>query len=528
MIKNKKVLLICKESFSIPLYFIAKKLLEEGNTVGAFFVYPIESFYKKSIYNENTFFKFKEDLTEVDLFGLEDLCEEYNGNYKKPNIDMEFLKKIEIEYTNFKSLNLQLTSSQLTTRQYHNRIYFDYSTDEQNKYWLELSYKKVINVLDEFAPDVILDSDDAELMRTILNEIAYKRSIPYITINYPRYKDYKIPTFCLGLKNEKFLIDEYSKCLELSQEKLSDEYKEVLNIREESTIMSKEFANTITSQYKQSNILAMMKTLLGKVLYFWNVYITNKNIKLRRKKSIIYPNPIKYLLFYLIVEMKKQILFRPNKYFETPKETDKYVYMPLHLIPESTTFVKAPYYIDELNVIAQVSKSLPIGWKLYVKEHQAMLGERSLKFYKRVKEFPNVKLVQLNYYTDPKPWIERSEGVITITGTSAYEASLMGKKSLIFGDVPFSLINTVHRIKSYNELPKLLKDLEDGNIDNIHSCAAYQRAIKNIGTKIRIPYLMDEGTKIISGKKELKKEYKEEIEKLFDFYNKAYEQYLKY
>lgn len=65
--------------------------------------------------------------------------------------------------------------------------------------------------------------------------------------------------------------------------------------------------------------------------------------------------------------------------------------MPLHLIPESSTFTLAPIYINELSIIEAVSKSLPTGWWLYVKEHQAMLGERGEFFYKAVNKLPNVK-----------------------------------------------------------------------------------------------------------------------------------------
>lgn len=79
--------------------------------------------------------------------------------------------------------------------------------------------------------------------------------------------------------------------------------------------------------------------------------------------------------------------------------------MPLHLIPESTTSILSPFYINELSVIEAVSKSIPAGWFLYVKEHQAMLGERSLSFYKAINKLPNVKMVQLNYYNESKPWI---------------------------------------------------------------------------------------------------------------------------
>ena len=198
--------------------------------------------------------------------------------------------------------------------------------------------------------------------------------------------------------------------------------------------------------------------------------------------------------------------------------------MPLHLIPESTTFVKAPFYINELNIIEQVSKSLPIGWKLYVKEHQAMLGERSFDFYKNVKKFPNVKLVQFNYYDDPKPWIENAKGVITITGTGAYEAAMLGKRAIIFGDVPFKLLDGVTRVSSFEELPSLIASF--GTIDNIKSCAAYIAATKSTGMDINLKFLMSEGEAIISGRKKISDKFQKAIDDLSQFYEKAYVKYM--
>lgn len=524
MIQNKKVLLICKESFSFPLFFVARKLLSNVNEVGAFFIHPVESYYNKCLYNENTYYKYKENLKEIKLYGLKDLCEKFNENCNDPVIDMDYLANIEREYTHFKNLNLQITSSQLMTRHFHTRLFFGYSTFKQNLSFLELGYKKVNEVLDDFNPDLILDLEDGELLRTILSEVAYKKRIPYITIDYPRYEKYKIPTYCLGVKNEEFIRDEYNRCIKMTENDLVQEYTYVSDVRRKSSIMSKEFMGTITSQYKPNGLFHTFKYLIGKIFYFWNVSITNGNIKLTKKKSIFYSNPIKHFLFYAMVEMKKQFLFRKNKYFEIPDKNDDYVYMPLHLIPESTTFVKAPFYINELNIIEQISKSLPIGWKLYVKEHQAMLGERSLKFYKSIKKIPNVKLVQLNYYSDPKPWIEKAKGVITITGTGAYEAALLGKKSIVFGDVPFTLIEGISRINSFEELPSLISSFSD-TIDNIKSCAGYIAAIKSIGMEIDIKYLISEGEAILRSEKKMSDEFQKQIDQLLEFYKIAYENY---
>ncbi|MCR4923830.1 MAG: hypothetical protein K5931_07460, partial [Lachnospiraceae bacterium] len=169
--------------------------------------------------------------------------------------------------------------------------------------------------------------------------------------------------------------------------------------------------------------------------------------------------------------------------------------------------------------------SLPAGWKLYVKEHQAMLGERGLEFYKKVKELHNVRLVQVNYYHDPKPWIINSKGVVTIVGTTAFEEALMGRRSLIFGDVPFELVDGITKVEKFEDLPGLISEF--GDIDNIHSCAAYLQTIKDIGFEIDLFYLMAKAEKILAGKEEKEEKFEKNIEELKNFYRFGYSQWKK-
>lgn len=524
MIKNKKVLIICRESYSFPLFFIAQKMLEQDNKVGAFFVYPEESSYRKCYYNENTYYAFKEKLSDVETFGLEDFCSDFTEITKnKISPDLEFLEFIEEEFTFYKNLNQQLIASQSTTRQYHTRPYYKYTTQVDSLNYLQLGYKKVLNVIDTFKPDVILDSEDSELLRSILNEIAYKRKIPYISIDYPRYEKYKIPTFNLGLKTGSFFEKEYKKFFVKDESELAEELAYIFEIRSKKSIMSSEFLGTITSQYKPFKVLKVFKYIIVKFLYFFNVYVVNKNFKIVNNQSIIFTSPVKHLYFYLKVEIKKQILYRKNKYFSKPLSDDNFVYMPLHLIPESTTFVKAPYYINEMFLIEQISKSLPVTWILYVKEHQAMIGERSFEFYRRVNQLPNVRLVQFNFYDDPKPWIEKSKGVITISGSTAFEAAILGKKSIIFADVPFKLINGITKVDSFEQLYNEISSF--GNIDNIKSCAAYIATVKSMGYEIDMKYLISESELIINGDKLTSKRFSESILSLVCFYNKAFNIY---
>lgn len=516
MLKSKKILLICKESYSFPFYFLSKELLKE-NTVASYFFNPPESLYKKCLFNENTYYKHKE-VKDLIVYDNNDILEVFSKHLDNPPVDFKYLEDIEKKYTEHKTLLQQILTSQFLSRTFHDRFFLSYTSYEQQLYWLELNYKRIIQLMDEFDPDVILDLDEAELSRSVIAAVAHKRNIPYITVGHSRFEHYKIPSFAIIWRNEQF-YSVFKEKLQLNFESLKEEYIYIKNFRNREKIMSKQFEHDITSNYNRDPIFTIFKRLIGVIQYFINLDITSGNLPLKRKNKIFLASSLKHIWFYIKIETIKWYLFGKNKFFSAPGKNVKYVYMPLHLIPESSTFVHAPYYINELFVIEQVAKSLPVGWLLYVKEHQAMAGERKLDFYKKINRLPNVKMVDLTYYNDPKPWIINSLGVITITGTSAYEAALLGKKSITFGDVPFNVIEGVTRVSSFEDLPKIIASF--GEVDNIHSCAAYLATVKEIGTEVDLNYLMSEGEQILLGRNSKTDKFNDQILSLKRFYEKA-------
>lgn len=546
--KNKKILLICRETYCKPLWFLAESL-KEDNDVAAFFIMSSECSFNKCYYNEHTYYQFKK-LEGITIYDVKDICNEFidrmdsfrkkygiTRGVKKPvggaapllpengPMDMEYLKMIEDEYTHFKNLNIQLMSSQENTRHYHFRDYWALTSYEENCLWLELNYKRIIGIFEEFKPDIILDMDNAELQRTVLAEVAYKYNVPCMTIEYSKYGFYKYPSFQNSFAIDPYIKEMYEENLKKSNEELKETVEYVENYRRETSIMNKEFAGSVTSKYERDSLFWIARVMRGKWNYFWDQDYTAKNIKQKKKSRMLYAPSKPYLKHYLDVELKKRKLFAKNKYFENPVEGEDYVYMPLHLIPESSVFVKASYYVDEANLIEQVSKSLPIGWKLYVKEHQAMLGERDVSFYEKIAQLHNVRVVQINYYKDPKPWITKAKGVVTITGTAAYEAALLGKKSIVFGEVPFCMIDGITKINDFSLLPKAIREF--GPVDSLHSAAAYLETVRQAGSEVKIFYLMDEAEEIFAGRKERTEEFENELSKLADFYEKGYEQWLK-
>lgn len=522
--KNKKILMICRETYCKPLWFLAEKL-KEDNEVAAFFITPGECSYAKSYYNEHTYYEFKKLESDIKIYDVRDICDQFIDGLKSSDapMDMDYLNMIDTEYTHYKNLNMQLMSSQMNTRHYHYRMYWKWTSYAENLYWLELNYKKIISILDDFKPDIIFDMDNAELQRTILCEVAYKKKIPCMTIEYSKLGYYKFVSFQNAFGIDPYFVNMFNEIKALPDSEMSESIEYIENYRRENSIMNKEFAGSVTSKYERDSLIWIARVMHGKLEYFYDLDIRKHNLKLKKKCPMIYPPSLPHIRYYLEEELKKRYLYGKNKYFENPVEGEDYVYMPLHLIPESSVFVKASYYVDECNLIEQVSKSLPIGWKLYVKEHQAMLGERGFEFYKKVAELHNVRVVQINYYKDPKPWIMNAKGVITITGTAAYEAALLGKKSIVFGDVPFTLIDGITKIKSFDELPEAIRSF--GEVDSLHSAAAYIETVKRVGNPVKIFELMNDADDIFSGKKERTQEFEDMLDELVTFYEKGYRIY---
>ena len=119
----------------------------------------------------------------------------------------------------------------------------------------------------------------------------------------------------------------------------------------------------------------------------------------------------------------------------------------------------------------------------------------------------------------------KAKGVVTIVGTTAFEAALLGKKSILFGDVPFALIDGITRVRSFEDLPQLIREF--GDIDNKHSCAAYLQTVKDIGFELNVFYLMGQAEKILAGKEQRDERFHQELETLRNFYNCGYETWMK-
>lgn len=127
-----------------------------------------------------------------------------------------------------------------------------------------------------------------------------------------------------------------------------------------------------------------------------------------------------------------------------------FVYFPLHVQPEFTTDVRTPLLTNQIALIENISKSLPTGYELIVKEHPGMKGERALADYRALEKIFNVRL--LSPSVDSHELIRQSVAVLTITGSSAWEAILYEKPVVAFGPLYYGFSGLTYSCEAVTDL----------------------------------------------------------------------------
>jgi len=174
-----------------------------------------------------------------------------------------------------------------------------------------------------------------------------------------------------------------------------------------------------------------------------------------RNRDLRWKHPFSIFAFHVRQKISVRH-FRPNR-FDEPRDSEPYIYFPLHLSPEASTMVLAPGFVNQPALIDRLAMSIPLSHKLYVKEHPTMIGRRPAGFYERIRRHVNVRLI--NPLVDSMGLTRRAGLVASITGTAAWEAILMECPVLMFGESFFSHLGFSHRVENPDSLGLLIKEI---------------------------------------------------------------------
>jgi hypothetical protein len=128
-----------------------------------------------------------------------------------------------------------------------------------------------------------------------------------------------------------------------------------------------------------------------------------------------------------------------RKYFNletTSKLPEKFIFYPMQYSPESSINIPAPYFVDQLRVIDAIRMSMPSDYQLVVKEHPEAIRTRPPHFMKSLLFKSGVVVAKFDL--DTEELIKKSQLVISVTGSAAFEAFLYGKPSLVLAQTFFS------------------------------------------------------------------------------------------
>jgi len=160
--------------------------------------------------------------------------------------------------------------------------------------------------------------------------------------------------------------------------------------------------------------------------------------------------PVNYVGKRMISDLRAK-LYKALPLFKKPDYDQTYMIFFLHKQPEASTFVKAPFFLNQQSLIENIAKSLPVGVELYVKPHYNDFGGNPLRYYREFLCRPNVKLIKVN--TNGKELVRHSSGVITITGTVGWEGLLLGKPVISMGNMFYNMFDQAMNVTDLTQLP---------------------------------------------------------------------------
>ncbi len=143
--------------------------------------------------------------------------------------------------------------------------------------------------------------------------------------------------------------------------------------------------------------------------------------------------------------------------YSSPDFSEKYIYFPLHVPLDFQLTVREPQYLNQVELLSQVAKMLPVGYKLYTKEHPASIGGYAFFAMRTLlKENKNVRLI--NPGENSYDLIKNSQYVLTINSKVGAEAVMQGKDVLVLGNPYYLESKKARKIYDIKELNNILNN----------------------------------------------------------------------
>lgn len=381
---------------------------------------------------------------------------ELHEKYKEETVDPEFLERFERTYTGThgwhylysdRKLMMSIGPKEETTT----TVDPLYSHEDLLRI-LQARARAIEYFFDTHKPDFIFFFSIGTLSHILLFHIAKQRGIKTLSLDFPRFSN--ALTISEDYRTLTGVIEWFLKFRNGSHD--TEHHTEARNLvdtfRKTGSLKLHYFELFKANYFKAERLLSLRKLYRS-----FSFLITQTKNYLANRGIFTYGNTNQHPLSFLMHRFKYRYrIWRGiSDLTSTPRNGEKYAYYPLHYEPELATLLLSPFYYEQLMLIKLIARSLPLEFTLYVKEHPAMYGRRARSFYKDLLKIPNVRIFDAK--ASGFEAIKNARIITTITGTAGWEACLLGKPVITFGEVFYNELSFVKRVHNIETLPGLIR-----------------------------------------------------------------------
>lgn len=426
-LRTMKGCLVLQRRFAYVGHELAA-LLKERHGISDFCVFV-------SLRESYEFLKSQNDIAYSDILLDEDVQKKYHDE----PLDRDYLGKFEHSYGSAEDMigvDRVISLGQLVREYPHARS--PYTKEEQLRI-LQVYGKNVEAFLERERPDFVLTYQPGALWMLTMYRIARKMGIPVLTIILPT------------TKNRVALSKEYDS-LTWVDERFAREREEPLEavegyleakkfieeFRARPTMYSDVYASLIQHGKRTQFRFLKARNIGGSLRSIF--YLFYNWVRSAQKRSdYIALNPLWYL--YDRIKRKVRNAIGADDLYDRYDPEASFAFYALHFEPELSVLLLSRGNTDQIQIVRRLAAALPKGMLLYVKEHPQMTPYRPRSYYKELKKVPNVRLLRPELSSFDI--MRRAKLVSTITGAAGWEAALLGRPVITFGDVFYNALPSV-------------------------------------------------------------------------------------
>lgn len=309
---------------------------------------------------------------------------------------------------------------------------------------LELGIRFVESSLERQKPELIVMDDVCCMLSFLIYVIGKKRGVGVWSLG------------SLKLNHRLSIYDDYLDHREKVNQSFQDLKKR--NLNPEESEYAQNYLREYTTQYEP---LLYLKTRSKPPRFSFHslLFLIRLCFHHRKDPADTTRMSFKELVFSRCLRVLRYHAAKWMRLFEIPPQGEKYLFYPLQVQPERSTLILAPFYCDQIALIENISKSMPLGYRLYVKDHPISLGRRPLSEYKRLKQLYNVRLIDTS--VPSFGLVKNAAMVISISNTIGIEAIMAEKPLLIFGEPFYKEYDLTTYVDQIKDLPKLIRQTLD-------------------------------------------------------------------